>query len=119
MYTFGKEADGMSGRADGPQFALGGDTWVLGCAIPPTAVFPELSAANPDAGHEVFGTETGMYADGAGIMNLRFAIGHDEYGYRWLRHNKVGRWWLLSNLLRPPLVRRGGRFLEIRASRGR
>ena len=26
---------------------------------------------------------------GAGIMNLRFVVGHDEYMYRWLKFNKV------------------------------
>lgn len=89
MYKFGREADGMSGRADGPQFSLGGDTWVLGCAIPPTALFPELSKLNPDVTDPVYGTELGCYKEGQGIMNLRFVIGHDEYMYRWLLFNKV------------------------------
>ena len=29
MFLWGRPEDGMSGRADGPQFALGGDTWVV------------------------------------------------------------------------------------------
>lgn len=29
MFLWGGPEDGMSGRADGPQYALGGDTWVL------------------------------------------------------------------------------------------
>lgn len=60
--------DGLGGKADEPQFALGGDTWVLGCAIPGCAVFPALSARNPDAGHPVLGSEQGVYQDGCGIM---------------------------------------------------
>jgi inositol oxygenase len=29
MFLWGRPEDGMSGKADGPQWALGGDTWVL------------------------------------------------------------------------------------------
>ena len=36
------------GTADGPQWSLGGDTWVVGCAIPDTAVFPQFTELNPD-----------------------------------------------------------------------
>ena len=62
----------MSGRADGPQFALGGDTWVLGARIPDCAVYPDLNELNPDATHAVYGSENGVYAPGTGMMNVRF-----------------------------------------------
>jgi len=87
MYVFGEPADGMGGRADEPQWALGGDTWVLGCAIPDSAVYPELNALNPDAKHPVYGTVNGAYTHGCGIMNLRFSVGHDEYAWRWMKAN--------------------------------
>lgn len=49
MFQWGCEADGQVGTAAGPQFALGGDTWVVGCALPDAAmVLPEFNHCNPD-----------------------------------------------------------------------
>lgn len=84
MFVFGRPEDGMGGKATDPQWALGGDTWALGCAIPGSAVYPQLSALNPDAAHAVLGSESGAYARGCGVMGLRFTVGHDEYAYRML-----------------------------------
>lgn len=89
MFLWGSPEDGSSGKADGPQFALGGDTWVIGCALPAANVFPEFNALNPDAAHPVYGTENGVYAPGCGLFNLRYAFGHDEYVYRWALRNKI------------------------------
>lgn len=90
MYKWGSPADGQGGKATDPQWALGGDTWVVGVAIPPVAVYPQLSARNPDAAHPVLGAAPlGRYARGVGIMNCAFAFGHDEYAYLWALHNKV------------------------------
>lgn len=88
-FLWGDEAEGMSGRADGPQFALGGDTWVVGAKLPDNAVFPQFNALNPDMTHPVYSTEMGMYTPGCGIHALKYAFGHDEYIYRWALHNKV------------------------------
>lgn len=38
MFKWGKPEEGQSGRADGPQYCLGGDTWVIGCRIPDCTV---------------------------------------------------------------------------------
>lgn len=48
MFLWGTEEDGQLGTATGAQWALGGDTWVLGAKIPESAVFPEFNALNPD-----------------------------------------------------------------------
>lgn len=88
MYLWGTEADGQVGTADGQQWALGGDTWVVGCSIPGTVVFPEFNALNPDQQNPRYNTRVGMYQQGCGLDNLRFAYGHDEYMYRMLVHNK-------------------------------
>ena len=74
----GTPEDGMSGKADGPQWALGGDTWVLGEPIPDTVVFPELNPLNPEY------NVTSALPDGIGLDRLNFTYGHDEYGFRWL-----------------------------------
>jgi inositol oxygenase len=87
MFIFGEEADGMSGKADGRQYSLGGDTWVLGTPIPDTAVYPEYNALNED--HvRLNGTDTNK--PGIGIRNLHFPWGHDEYVYRFLSSPKNG-----------------------------
>lgn len=81
--------DGTS--VDGQQWALGGDTWVVGVPIPGTAEFPELSELNPDKGHPIYDNAEdkpcGMYEPHCGIANLQFAWGHDEYMYQVLKHN--------------------------------
>lgn len=84
MFVAGEESDGMSGRADGPQWALGGDTWVLGQAIPNSVVYPEFNRLNPDFG------KPNRFANGTGVRNLRFPFGHDEYAYRFLLHGPNG-----------------------------
>lgn len=87
MYLWGDEKDGQIGKADFPQFALGGDTWVVGVPIPDTAVFPEFNALNPDKDVPAYQGACGIYKPGCGLESLLFAYGHDEYMYRMLVHN--------------------------------
>lgn len=68
------------GTITGPQWALGGDTWVVGVPIPDTVVLPEFNTLNPD--HGKFEGPCGMYEPGCGFANLKFAYGHDEYMYQ-------------------------------------
>mmetsp|Transcript_27974 Transcript_27974/g.42655 ORF Transcript_27974/g.42655 Transcript_27974/m.42655 type:complete len:181 (+) Transcript_27974:277-819(+) len=69
------------------QFALGGDTWVLGCQIPDVVVFPEFNKLNPDMSDERYNHMYGCYEPNCGLDNLMFAWGHDEYMYRMLVAN--------------------------------
>ena len=89
MYKWGRCEDGQGGRATDPQWALGGDTWVVGAPIPPCAVYPKLSALSPDREAAFQATSNGLYAPGCGMMSLSYAFGHDEYAWLWARHNKV------------------------------
>jgi inositol oxygenase len=89
QFLWGTKEDGQSGEATGPQWALGGDTWIVGCKIPgDKVVYPEFNQLNPDTYHPVYASEKGVYKDGIGIMNATFAWGHDEYMYQMLVHNK-------------------------------
>lgn len=88
MFNWGAKEDGQIGTAQGPQWALGGDTWVLGCRIPDDVVMPQFNSLNPDMQHPVYSTTLGIYEPGCGIENLTFAYGHDEYMYQMLKHNK-------------------------------
>jgi len=86
MYLWGNEADGQIGRADFAQWALGGDTWVVGVPIPNSVVFPEFNALNPDRDNAQYQTNTettvGLYHKHCGLADLKFAYGHDEYMYQ-------------------------------------
>ena len=70
----------VQGTLTGPQWALGGDTWVVGVPIPDDVVLPEFNKLNPDAGK--YEGPCGMYKPGCGLKNLKFAYGHDEYMYQ-------------------------------------
>jgi len=88
MFLWGTEEDGQMATAKGPQWALGGDTWVLGAAMPNEGiVFPEFNQLNPDMSNPMYNTKYGIYNEGIGFKHLNFAFGHDEYMYRMLLHN--------------------------------
>ena len=65
-----------------PQWAVTGDTFVLGCAFRDAIVYPEYFAANPDAENPDFNTPLGIYEPGCGLDNVTLSWGHDEYMYR-------------------------------------
>mmetsp|Transcript_4522 Transcript_4522/g.15016 ORF Transcript_4522/g.15016 Transcript_4522/m.15016 type:complete len:403 (+) Transcript_4522:411-1619(+) len=93
MFLWGAEADGQKGTADGDQWALGGDTFVVGCELPqgparPGIVFPEFSALNPDMKDPRYNTTLGVYERNCGLDTLKFAYGHDEYLYQMLKANQ-------------------------------
>ena len=81
MFIWGDRETGQECGADADQWALGGDTWVVGCRIPDTTVLAHLNELNPDMHNPLYNTPTGMYTPGCGLANLKFAYGHDEYMY--------------------------------------
>jgi len=99
MFLWGVPEDGQDGRglwsdAAGSrtkQWALGGDTFVVGCRIPDDdgggGVFPEFNALNPDIRDDRYSTPCGMYERHCGLDKLCFAWGHDDYMYRMLVAN--------------------------------
>lgn len=89
MFLWGNGEDGQDGYSPtGKQWALGGDTFVVGCRLPDDAVvFPEFNELNPDMHNPEYNTRYGMYEPHCGIDGLKFAWGHDEYMYRMLAAN--------------------------------
>lgn len=89
MFLWGTGEDGQDGyNPNGKQWALGGDTFVVGCEIPEDAVvFPEFNKLNPDMNDSRYNTKNGMYEEHCGLDKLKFAWGHDEYMYRMLVAN--------------------------------
>lgn len=89
MFLWGNGEDGQDGYSpNGKQWALGGDTFVVGCRIPEEAVvFPEFNSLNPNMSDPRYNTTYGIYEPNCGIDKLMFAWGHDEYMYRMLVGN--------------------------------
>jgi len=89
MFLWGEDEDGQNGvDPDGHQWALGGDTWILGCEIPESVVFPQFNALNVDMQDEICKSKYGIYSPNCGLNALKCAWGHDEYMYRMLIANK-------------------------------
>jgi len=91
MFLWGTGEDGQDGYSpNGKQWALGGDTFVVGCEIPDDAVvFPEFNELNPDMHDPTNSTKYGIYDAHCGLDTLKFAWGHDEYMYRMLVANNA------------------------------
>ena len=85
MYIKGSDETG-TGKKE--QWAMVGDTFIVGCQLPNTLVFPEFNTLNPDMKNEIRSTTLGIYQKGCGLDNVICSWGHDEYLYRILSCNK-------------------------------
>lgn len=73
------EAKNLSGL---PQWAVVGDTFVVGCKHPTDGiVFPQFFENNPDTKDARYNTRLGIYKEGCGLNNVLMSWGHDEYLY--------------------------------------
>jgi len=74
---------------DEPQWAVTGDTFMVGCEFADSIVFRKESfTLNPDGRNPNYNTKYGMYKPNCGLENVKLSWGHDEYFYRVLLHNK-------------------------------
>lgn len=72
-----------------PQWAVVGDTFVVGCQWSDNIVYRKESFVdNPDGNNPKYNTKFGMYEPNVGLENLMLSWGHDEYMYQVLKHNK-------------------------------
>ena len=74
LFTFGE-----------PNWAIVGDTYVVGCEFPESIVYYETLKNNSDFGKY---DSMGIYEDECGLDNLNISFGHDEYLYQVLKQNK-------------------------------
>lgn len=70
-----------------PEWAVVGDTFVVGCEYPKTMVFYNLTTYNPDIKNQKYNSKYGIYKDNCGIENLFLSFGHDQYLYNVLQNN--------------------------------
>ena len=82
MYLFGSDDTGTSIEE---QWAIVGDTFIVGCKIPNTIIFPEFNNLNSD--HKQY-DKFGIYQKNCGLDNCIVSWGHDEFLYRTLLNNE-------------------------------
>ena len=73
---------------DEPNWAVVGDTYVVGCKYPESIVYHETLKLNPDYGKY---DQNGIYESGCGTDNLHLSFGHDEYLYQVLVQNNIDK----------------------------
>ena len=74
LFTFGE-----------PNWAIVGDTYVVGCQFPESIVYYDTLKENSDFGKY---DKLGIYESKCGISNLHITFGHDEYLYQVLKQNE-------------------------------
>jgi inositol oxygenase len=65
-----------------PQWAVVGDTFVVGCKFSEKNIFADYFVFNPDYENILYNNELGLYKKNIGLENLVMSFGHDEYGYQ-------------------------------------
>ena len=66
-----------------PEYAVVGDTFVVGAQLSPEMVYYEYTKNHPDRTNHPFG----IYDEKCGLDNLNISFGHDEYLYQVLKQN--------------------------------
>ena len=67
-----------------PNWAIVGDTYVVGCEFPKSIVYSDTLKDNADYNEY---DKLGIYSEGCGLDNLNISFGHDEYLYQVLKQN--------------------------------
>ena len=67
-----------------PNWAIVGDTYVVGCKFPKSIVYYDTLKKNSDFDKY---DKLGIYEYGCGLDNLNITFGHDEYLYQVLKQN--------------------------------
>jgi inositol oxygenase len=70
-----------------PQWAVVGDTFLVGCAFSDKVVFPALFAGNPDSAVPAYQSRCGIYEEGCGLDKVHLSWGHDEYLYQVVKNH--------------------------------
>jgi len=77
LYLFDEDSEGLSLKK---QWGIVGDTFIVGCEIPDSIVFPEYNFYAKK--------EDNKYEDKCGISNMFVSYGHDEYLHQLLEYNE-------------------------------
>ena len=112
MYLFGNDDTGTSIKK---QWAIVGDTFILGCKIPDTIVYPEFNELNKDHNEN---DKLGIYNENCGLNHCIISWGHDEFFHfsynapipavRWVVHkifHRFVRAWIREQKVLSPMVK--------------
>lgn len=86
IYLKGCDSDGTSITE---QYGIVGDTFIVGCKIPDSIIFPEYNNLNSDMQTILYNTKNGIYESNCGLDNCHISYGHDEYLYQLLKFNNI------------------------------
>jgi len=93
LHDFGKIITKWGTVTDGTsidtQWAVVGDTYIVGCEIPDSIVYPEYNQLNPDMSKSETNSKCGIYQPNCGLDNCLISFGHDEYMYQVLINNNT------------------------------
>lgn len=81
MYLWGNDNDGTSVKN---QWGIVGDTFITGCKIPDSIIYPEFNLLNSD---NIKYDNIGIYSKNCGLDNCHVSWGHDEFMYNILLNN--------------------------------
>jgi len=81
LFMVGCDEDGTSLKE---QWAIVGDTFVVGAPLSSKCVYPEFNSLHPDT----YDTTLGIYPKHIGMQNVYCSFGHDEYLYQILQQCK-------------------------------
>lgn len=79
MYKKGCDEEGTGINE---QWAMVGDTFIVGCKLSDRLIYPEFNNKNPDMKLSKYNSNLGIYSEGCGLDNVTCSWGHDEYLYR-------------------------------------
>lgn len=82
------KGDNKTGTGLQEQWAMVGDTFIVGCKLPDTLVYSEFNHLNLDKDNQTYNTDIGMYHEKCGLDNVHCSWGHDEYLYMILASDK-------------------------------
>lgn len=78
MYKRGNDAEGTGVKE---QWAMVGDTFIVGSKLPDSLIYPEFNTHNPDRTNASYNTTLGIYKPNCGLDTVHCSWGHDEYLY--------------------------------------
>jgi inositol oxygenase len=81
--------DDERGLSLSKQWGVVGDTFIVGCQIPDSVVYPQYNILNPDMKNSSLNSLLGVYKPHCGLSNTLCSWGHDEYLYKVLRDSSV------------------------------
>jgi len=83
------KGDSLDGTSINNQYSIVGDTFIVGCKIPDSIVYPEYNILNTDMHNDKYNSKYGIYKSNCGLEKCLISYGHDEYLYQLLKFNNI------------------------------